>query len=175
MRRPLFALLFALCAICAICAIFAAPVSAAAQGGQPPVTGGLIAAEIAGGVAAMPLGFLGGGLATRWAARRFGADDETAGSAAMIGAYTTAVFVTAIPPTVIGLSGHDATGSYLAALAGSAVGGLGSFALVRLNRQSGESIRPCRVTCVLSFVGVMLLPSVGATVGFNLSRRYSHP
>jgi hypothetical protein len=146
---------------------------AAAQHGQPAVTGGRIAAEVASGMATMPVAFIGGGIATRWVARRFGASDDAAGSAGLVGAYTVAALATALPPTLIGQAGRHATGSYLAALAGTAVGGLGSFALIRLNRQTGDTIRPCHFVCVVSFAGVILLPSAGATTGFNLSRRYS--
>jgi hypothetical protein len=151
------------------------PGAAARAQGQPAVTGGRVAAEFAGGLVAMPVGFFGGGLATRWAARRFGADEERAGSIAMVGAYTGAVLLTAVPPTLIGASARHTTGSYLAALAGSLIGGLGSFALVRLNRQHGETDRPCHLVCTISFAGILILPSAGATTGFNLSRRYAGP
>lgn len=141
--------------------------------GQPAVTGGRLLAEVGAGTAATPIGFIGGGIATRWVARRFGASDDAAGSAALVGAYTVAALATAVPPTLIGQAGRHATGSYLAALAGTAIGGLGSFALIRLNRQRGEDSRPCHLICTVSFAGVILLPSVGATTGFNLSRRYA--
>jgi len=141
--------------------------------GQPAVTGGRLLAEVAAGTAAMPVGFIGGGIATRWVARRFGASDDAASSAGLVGAYTIAAFATAVPPTLIGQAGHHATGSYLAALAGTAIGGLGSLALIRLNRQRGETSRPCHIVCAVSFAGVILLPSVGATTGFNLNRRYA--
>lgn len=146
--------------------------NAAAQRGQPAVTGGRIAAEVAAGAAAMPVGFLGGGLASRWVARRFGAGDDVASEVGLVGGYTFAALATAAPPTLIGQAGRHATGSYLAALAGTVVGGLGSLALIRLNRQKGEP-KPCRIVCAVSFAGVILLPSAGATTGFNLSRRYA--
>lgn len=144
--------------------------TAAAQRGQPAVTGGRLLAEVGAGTAALPLGFIGGGLATRWVARKFGADDDAASSDGLVGAYTVAALATAVPPTLIGQAGRHATGSYLAALAGTVVGGLGSFALIRLNRT--DNSHPCRIVCAVNFAGVILLPSVGATTGFNLSRRY---
>jgi hypothetical protein len=144
---------------------------AAAQRGQPAVTGVRLLAEVGAGTAAMPIGFIGGGIATRWVARRFGAGDNAASSAGLVGAYTIAAFATAVPPTLIGQAGRHATGSYLAALAGTLVGGLGSFALIRLNRT--DASRPCHLICTVSFAGVILMPAVGATTGFNLSRRYS--
>jgi hypothetical protein len=152
------------------------PVSAGAQRGQPAVTGIRVTAEVASGLVAMPIGFFGGGLATRWLAHRAGVtDDEKAGTIATIGAYTVAALATAAPPTLIGNAGPHATGSYAAALGGSVVGGLGSWALVRLNQPAGRRDQPCRVLCVASTVAIFLLPSAGATLGYNLSRRYAGP
>jgi hypothetical protein len=48
------------------------------------------------------------------------------------------------------------------------VGGTGSVALVRLNR----AVDAGGVARVLSLIGVVILPSVGATVGYNLTRGY---
>jgi len=157
--------------MCAILLLLSVAARATAQQGQPAVTGGRIAAEVAAGAAAMPVGFIGGGLATRWVARRFGAGDDAASEAGLVGGYTIAALATSIPPTLIGQAGRHATGSYRAALAGTVIGGLGSFALIRLNRQTGEP-KPCRIVCAVSFAGIILLPSAGATTGFNLSRRY---
>lgn len=154
------------------CGFLIAGARADAQRGQPAVTGGRLFAEVAAGTAATPIGFIGGGIATRWVARRFGADQDAAGSAGLVGAYTIAAFATAVPPTLIGQAGRHATGSYLAALAGTAIGGLGSLALIRLNH-SDRTDRPCHFICAVSFAGVILMPSVGATTGFNLNRRYT--
>jgi hypothetical protein len=107
-------------------------------------------------------------------ARRFGADDIAAGRAGSIGAYTSTILLTAVPPTLIGNAGRNATGSYLAALVGSALGALGSFTLVRLNHQGDNTDRRCRIVCAVSFVGVVLLPGAGAAGSYNLSRRRSH-
>jgi uncharacterized membrane protein len=154
----------------------AAPVAARAQRGQPAVTGFRVTAEAASGVVAMPIGFFGGGLATRWLAHRVGVtDDEKAGTIATIGAYSIAALATAVPPTLIGNAAPHTTGSYVAALGGSVVGGLGSWALVRLNQPAGRRDQPCRVLCVASTVAIFLLPSAGATLGYNLSRRYAGP
>jgi len=150
--------------------------SARAQRGQPAVTGVRISAEIASGIVAMPIGFFGGGLATRWLAHRAGvSDDEKAGTIATIGAYSFAALATAVPPTLIGNAGPHATGSYAASLGGAVVGGLGSWALVRLNQPAGRRDQPCHVLCIASTAAIFLLPSVGATIGYNLSRRYAGP
>lgn len=115
----------------------------------------------------MPIGFIGGGLATRWTANRLGASEDAASTVALIGAYSGAALATAAGPTLVGAGPH-AHGSYFAALGGAVVGGAGSVLLVRLNRagDAGSVIR------IISFIGVAMLPSVGASVGYNLSRRY---
>jgi hypothetical protein len=143
----------------------------AAQDDTPPVTGLRLAAEVGLGVVGTPIGFVSGGLLTRWAARRLGASDQRASDAAYAGAWVGAALVTAVGPTLVGSQGR-ATGSYGAALAGTVAGGLGSYLLVRLfNRDEGDD-RPCTLLCSAAAVGVFILPGVGATVGFNLSRRY---
>ena len=152
------------------------PAIGRAQRGQPAVTGIRITAEVASGLAAMPIGFFGGGLATRWVARRVGVSDDTeAGTIATIGAYSFAALATAVPPTLIGNAAPHTTGSYVAALGGAVVGGLGSWGLVRLNQPAGRRDAPCRFTCIASTVAIFLLPSVGATLGYNLSRRWAGP
>ena len=90
-------------------------------------------------------------------------------------AAANAALATAVPPTLIGNAGPHATGSYAASLGGAVVGGLGSWALVRLNQPAGRRDQPCHVLCVASTAAIFLLPSVGATIGYNLSRRYAGP
>jgi hypothetical protein len=133
----------------------------------PAPSAGRVAAQVGVGVVAMPIGFIGGGLATRWVATRFGASPDGASSAGLTGAYVSAVFATAAGPTLVG-GGPHSSGSYFGALGGALVGGAGSFALVRLNRlgDAGGVLR------VLSLIGVVILPSAGATLGYDLTRRY---
>lgn len=133
----------------------------------PAPSAGRVAAQVGVGVVAMPIGFIGGGLATRWVANRFGASPDRASDAGLAGAYVSAVFATAAGPTLVGAGPH-ASGSYFGALGGAVVGGAGSFALVRLNRlgDAGGVLR------VLSLIGVVILPSAGATLGYDLTRRY---
>jgi hypothetical protein len=142
------------------------PRSATAQQ-VPAPSAGRVAAQVGVGVVAMPIGFIGGGLATRWVANRFGAPPDGASTAGLAGAYVSAAFATAAGPTLVGAGPHG-SGSYFGALGGAVVGGAGSFALVRLNRlgDAGGVLR------VLSFVGVVILPSAGATLGYDLTRRY---
>jgi hypothetical protein len=142
------------------------PPSANAQH-VPPPSAGRVAAQAGVGVVAMPIGFIGGGLATRWVANRTGASSDGASSAGLVGAYVTAAFATAAGPTLVG-GGPHASGSYFGALAGAVAGGAASFGLVRLNRlgDAGGVLR------VLSLVGVVILPSAGATAGYNLTRSY---
>ena len=145
---------------------------AAAQSDTPPLRGGRIAAEVALGALGTPVGFVAGGILTKRVALRLGASDDGASRAAYVGAWTGAALATAAGPRLIAGRGPE-TASYWAAVAGSVGGGLASFLVVRLNnRGADDDPRPCRARCVASSVAVFLLPSVGATVGANLSRRY---
>jgi hypothetical protein len=47
-----------------------------------------------------------------------------------------------------------------------------SWLLIRANQHDDSSDTPCRVRCILSAVAVFTMPSIGATVGFNATRRY---
>ncbi len=136
----------------------------------PPLSVPRVSLEVATGLVGTPIGFVGGGLLTRGIALRLGATEERASQVASGGALAGAALGAAVGPTLVGTRGPT-TGSYLAAVAGAAAGELGSALLVRLNdRGDGES-GPCRVRCVMSAAAIVLLPSVGATIGFNLSRR----
>jgi hypothetical protein len=137
------------------------------QRSPPPVGLGRAVAQTGAALLAMPLGFVGGGLASRWAATRIGASDDRASDVGLVGAYAGGALATAAGPTLVG-GGPHARGTYLAALGGTVVGGAGSLLLVHLNR-AGDAGAVLRV---VSAVGVVMLPSIGATVGYNLSRRY---
>ena len=154
----------------AVVCLLASAAPARAQG-DPPLTGSKVAAEVTLGALAGPVGFVGGGLATRWVAQRMGAGEEAASRAAYLGAWSGMALATAAPPTLIGTRGVT-TGSYAAAVGGAAAGALASWGLVRLNLWAGAADGPCRVKCVVSTAAIVLLPSIGATVGFNLSRKY---
>jgi len=150
--------------------LVAAPV--AAQSGAPPLSGARVAGEIGAGLLGTPLGFIAGGVTTEWVAEHVGIEDPTASRVALVGAWTGAALATAAGPWVVGVRGRT-TGSYAAAVAGSLVGGAASYAVVRLNDRTGDDPRPpCRLRCALAAAAAFALPSIGATVGFNMSRRY---
>ncbi|MDQ6885979.1 MAG: hypothetical protein M3068_01660 [Gemmatimonadota bacterium] len=142
----------------------------AAPARTPPLSIPRVGLEVATGLVGTPLGFVGGGLVARGIALRLGASEERASNVASAGALAGTALGAAVGPTLVGTHGPT-TGSYIASVAGAAAGELGSALLVRLNdRGEGES-GPCRVRCVVSAAAIVLLPSVGATIGFNLSRR----
>ena len=136
----------------------------------PPLQAGRIAGQVALGTVGTLGGFIGGGLATRWAARRMGASQERASRLAYVGAWSTSALATAGGATLLGRHG-PVTGSYTAALGGTLVGGLGSYLLVRLCDNEGAGSR-CGPLGGVAGLAVFLLPSIGATVGFNASREY---
>ena len=154
------------CCVAALVATIGNPLQA--QQRPPDVTAGRTIGQGAAGLVAMPVGFVGGGLATRWAAHRFGSSDDAASKAGLVGAYSVAALTTAAGPTIVG-GGPHASGSYPAALAGTVVGGVGSILLVQLNR----TVNTGPVLRIVSAAGVVLLPAIGATVGYDWSRRYT--
>jgi hypothetical protein len=141
---------------------------ATAQQQPPPVGLGRAVGQGAAGLLGTPVGFVAGGLATRWVASRwFGASEDGASSIAMWGAYAGGALVTAAGPTLVGPGPH-ATSTYWAALAGSTTGGIGSFLLIRLNR----AVDLGGVARLVGTVVVVTLPAVGATVGYDLGRHH---
>lgn len=158
-----------------VCALALAATPLAAQSDKPPVSVGRALGQIGLGTLGLPLGFVAGGVTADWIAARLSLSDDTADKVAIVGAWTGAALATAGGSTLVGSRGST-TGSYAAAIAGAAVGGIGSYLLIRLNeRADDESDEPCRIRCVVSAIGVVLLPSIGATVGYNLSRKFEEP
>src|SRR5215208_1256742 len=123
----------------------------------PPLQAGRIAGQVALGTVGTLGGFIGGGLATRWAARRMGASQERASRLAYVGAWSASALATAGGATLLGRHG-PVTGSYTAALGG-------------LCDNEGAGSR-CGALGGVAGLAVFLLPSIGATVGFNASREY---
>lgn len=134
-----------------------------------PVSAGRATAQVTLGAVGTIGGFVGGGLATRWVARRSGASDERASRLAYIGAWTGAALATPVAPMLVGSQG-DVHGSYPAALAGTLVGGAASLAIVTAGRHGAFDCRWCGPVRVLAGVSAFVLPSLGATIAFNQSR-----
>jgi hypothetical protein len=143
---------------------------AAQESNDPPSLGaGAVAGQITLGLVGTGVGFVGGGLVTRSLASRLGADEERASTLAGYGAYAGIALLTPVGPMAIGSRGR-ATGSYLAGVGGAAVGMVGSYLLKKLGDSGALDCGACRIPRILAAAGLVLAPSVGATVGFNLSR-----
>jgi hypothetical protein len=129
-----------------------------------------VGAQIVTGTLATPIGFFGGGLATRWALGHAGASEETARRGAYVGGWTIAALATAGTPALIGARGPGA-GSYPAALGGAVAGGAVSWGLIQLNRPIAENPGVgFRVIRAVSAIAVFTLPSIGATIAYNATR-----
>lgn len=151
-------------------ALVLAPCAVAAQS-LPALGAGRVAAQIATGTVATPIGFVGGGIATKRIARALGAREHVVERAAYTGAYTTAALAAAAGPALIGArgSGH---GSYWAGVGGAVVGGLGSALVKRLHDRAPDDVpRPCHLACIVAATAIVALPSIGATVAYDASRR----
>jgi len=153
---------------------YASGVLHAQQVGEPsldpePVGAGRATAQVTLGSLGTIGGFVGGGLATRWVARRAGASEERASNLAYVGAWTGAALATPVAPMLLGNHG-DARGSYPAALAGTLVGGAASLGIVTAGRHGAFDCDRCGPLRVLAAISAFVLPSVGATIAFNMSR-----
>jgi hypothetical protein len=138
-----------------------------AQSKAPALSGARVTAQIVGGTLAAPVAFFGGGLASKRIAKKFGATDETASRAGYIGAYTATWLTTAALPAVIA-----GDGKFPAALAGSALGMLAAVGTVRIGNHLYDSgKRSCGVLCWTLGAAVFALPSIGAAVAYDQSRR----
>jgi hypothetical protein len=134
---------------------------------RPVGVGGVIA-QISTGVLGTATGFVGGGLTTRWAAHRLGVNDEAArGRIALVGAYSSAVVMSAVGPALI-RGKNTPNGSFAAAVGGSAAG-LATAALLRRIGRKEVFGRNGPVALVIG-AAIVALPSIGATIAYNSTR-----
>lgn len=143
------------------------PDSAGAQ--APRLGGGRVAAQIATGTVGGVVGFIGAGLLTRSIVRQHGMDDEDASKPAFIGALVGMTLVTPIGPAIVG--NHEGAGSYAAAQGGAVAGGLASAMLIAIGRRGAMDCRFCGPLRIITGIAVAILPSVGATIAYDATRR----
>ncbi|HWJ21772.1 MAG TPA: hypothetical protein VNS52_05405 [Gemmatimonadaceae bacterium] len=155
-----------------VVALLAPAVTATPARAQEPsrIGAGTAVAQVALGTLGTGVGFVGGGLLTRSAARRFGASPDRASDAAYVGAWTGAALLTPVGPAIVGSRGA-AHGSYPQALVGTLAGGAASYLLITAGRHGAFGCRWCGPVRGLVAVSAFVLPSVGATVAFDRSRR----
>lgn len=152
----------------------AAPVGAEAQQARPDLNAGRIAGEAFLGAYAGIGGFLIGrfvgertsdlgGVAREETRRRIG--------------FTTGVVVAGLATagTVYGIGNiGDETGDFDATMLGAGVGFVGALALARMTLGPSERPREGMSTAMRWAAAnvIALLPSIGATIGFNSTRRF---
>lgn len=140
---------------------------AGAQDGAPSLSSARVAAQVAGGTLVAPVAFIGSGVATKRIAQRLGVNDQRAGQMAYVGAYAGTWLATAAVPALIGGDGR-----FPAALGGSALGMLAAAGVVRVgNWRYDADRRACGPLCWTMGAVVVALPSIGATVLYDRSRR----
>jgi hypothetical protein len=119
------------------------------------------------GAVLTPVAFFGSGWATKELSRSLGVRDTTASRAAYIAAYTGAWLAGASGAVAVGRDGKAGQ-----ALLGSLAGLGGAFLTTRLgNALYDDDRRACRVGCWALGIVTIALPSAGATVAYNASRR----
>jgi hypothetical protein len=146
------------------------PTSGAAQAPDRSLSRERVAAQVAAGALGPPVGFLTAGILTDRVFERLGRDDPTTSRIALAAAWTGAALATGAGPALVGARGPG-RGSYPAAVGGAALGGLASWAIVRLVDRDGEHPpRGGRLGAAAAAIAVFLLPGAGATAAYNASR-----
>jgi hypothetical protein len=154
--------------------VIAAAILCASNGGAqesvPSLSAARVTAQVGLGTLATPVAFVAGGLGSRLVVRAVGASEETARRVAYVGAYSGVWLATAAIPAAIARHG-----SFPAALAGSALGMAAATGTVRLGNHfydtSGDSRkRRCGPLCWTLGALVVALPSIGATIAYDVSR-----
>lgn len=148
------------------------PSALAADPPLPSLGAGRVAAQVVGGVVGFPVGYVAGGLAVRTVMRAAGAPRDVASDAALYGAYAGSALGTAGVVSLIGARGPG-RGSFLAATGGAAGGVLVSKLAARLlrGRDDAPATPPCKLRCLTVSALLVALPSVGATVAYDVTRR----
>jgi len=141
---------------------------------KPPLSGDRIAGEIlAGGAGGIAVGFAGMFIGSKLAGCRYGlfGRDECSPLGAITGGLIGYPLGSAIGVYCVGNIGNE-TGSCLATLGGSilALGvlGLGARVILAYTPSDGLS-QDLAIYCLFAS------PLIGATIGFNLTRRYKSP
>jgi MFS family permease len=154
--------------------LLAAPLLAQDAGGARDVRAlspARTAAQVGAGTLGTPIGFIAVGVLTDKIFESMGRDDDVTSRISLGAAYAGGALGAAAGPSLIGARGPG-SGRFVAAVGGAAVGGLASWAIVRLvDRDGDEPPRGGRVGSTLAGIAVAMLPSVGATIGYNMSRR----
>ncbi|MBL8958551.1 MAG: hypothetical protein JNJ98_01775 [Gemmatimonadetes bacterium] len=138
-------------------------------GGQEPLpatSGARVTAQLAAGALLTPVGFFGSGWAAKRLAQRTDWSEGRIRRVAYVAAYAGAATATAAAPALIGDRGR-----YGAAFLG-ATAGIGVSALTaRLGNARYDGGKRCGLACWGLGALAIAAPSVGATVGYQLSRQ----
>lgn len=158
----------------ALALLFATASSLEAQRARPPLNAGRVAGELAAGTYAGIGGFLVGRFVGERMADILGAErDATMRAVGITSGVAVAGLATAGSVYGIGTIG-DQTGDFSATYLGTGVGFAAGWALSRALLGPSERPREGMSTAARWATAnvIALLPSIGATVGFNSSRRY---
>ena len=139
---------------------------AGSQEPLPGVSGARVTAQLAAGALLTPIGFFGSGWAAKRLAQRTSWPEPRVRQVAYVAAYAGAATAAAVGPTLIGDRGR-----YPAAFLGAAAG-IGVSALTaRLGNARYDGGQRCGLVCWGLGAVAIAGPSIGATVGYQLSRR----
>jgi hypothetical protein len=137
------------------------------SGSLPSQSAARVTGQVAVGTLLTPVAFLGAGWAADRLAGKAGLSEDAASRAGYISAYSATWLAAASGPALVG---ND--GKFGAALGGSAAGLGAAYLATRLgNLVWDDDRRDCGVGCWSWGVITIALPSVGATIAYNLSRK----
>ena len=156
-------------AILALLGVSLAPALLRSQSADdpPPLSNGRVAGQVALGAVMTPVAFFGAGWLADHVATRRGASEEGSSRAGYVTAYTASWLAAAAGPTLVGRDGR-----FPAALGGSLAGFGAAFLTVKLgNFIWDRDRRECGVACWTLGAVTVALPSIGATIAYNASRR----
>lgn len=146
--------------------VAAAASGARAQEPLPSVSAAKVTLQVAAGAVFTPVGFFGTGWAAKRMAQRTDWPEGRVQRTAFVAAYTGAAAATAAAPALIGDRGR-----YGVAFLGAAAG-IGASALTaRLGNARYDGGARCGPLCLGLGALTISLPSIGATLAYNASRR----
>lgn len=159
---------------CVLAAACFASSATAQRVGRPALSAARVTGEaVVGAYAAIGGYYIGRYVANSIGDMMTGASERTRSRLAMTGAWSGAIVGSAAGVYGIGNLG-DQTGSITATLGGAAAGAVTGWLLDRMFR-TGRPADPSLVGSQMRWLEASLeslLPSIGATIGFNSSRRF---
>ncbi|MGQ0646510.1 MAG: hypothetical protein ACT4P7_03005 [Gemmatimonadaceae bacterium] len=150
-----------------LCALNRSAVWAQAESGTPSLSAARVTGQIALGTVLTPVAFLGAGWVSDRMAERWGWSEERSSTVGYVSAYSATWLAASAGPALVGRDGK-----FAAALGGSLAGMGAAVVSARLGNLLWDADRRrCGVGCWTLGALTVALPSIGATLAYNASRK----